>query len=243
MFSQFKRAIRLASLFKRKSRSLCKFLSIFVSMLKTSAILLAFALCATAVMGQTTLDYQGKSFRYTLLLDSALSADSVNYSCAVKSITIYALSGEKVQTIQPPENGSTCSLPKDQVFIVEDVNFDGNEDIRLLQFLPAGPNLPYFYWTYDSLTRHFKREEALEAITSPNFDPARRLITSFWRSSCCDHGLSVYRYINGKPVLIEESEVAQDENDNKKYITTLKKRIRGKMTLVKRTVEIDKEGN
>ena len=209
---------------------------------KCSILLLALALCANAAEGQTTLDYQGKRFRYTLLVDSALSADSVNYNCAVKSITIYTSSGDKVQTIQPPENGCSCSLPKDRVFIVEDVNFDGNEDIRLLQFLPAGPNLPYFYWTSDPVARRFKRQKALEAITSPNFDPAKKLITSFWRSSCCDHGLSVYRYINGKLVLIEESEVAQDENDDKKYITTVKKRVRGKMTLVKRTVKIEKEG-
>ena len=113
-------------------------------------------------------------------------------------------------------------------------NFDGYNDIRLLQFLPAAPNLPYYYWTYNPTTQKFQRQKALEEITSPDFDPKKKLIYSFWRGSCCDHGHSTYKYINGKPTLIEETEVKEEDG---KVITTLKKLANGKMKLVKKTVE------
>jgi hypothetical protein len=52
--------------------------------------------------------------------------------------------------------------------------------------------------------------------------------------------LNVYRWVQGRPVLVEASEVKQDPDDDSKLITTVKKRMEGKMKLVKRTVEVDK---
>jgi hypothetical protein len=198
--------------------------------------------CAAAADAQRMVTYAGKRFHYQLVIDSTLSADSVNFDCRVKAITVFASSGQLVQTIRPEENSCFCDLPTDQLFIVEDVNFDGQEDLRLLQFVPAAPNLPYYFWTYSPATHRFVRERSLEDITSPDFDPVHRLITSFWRSGCCDHGLDVYRWVQGKPVLVEASEVKRDAVDESKIITTLRKRVGGKMILVKRTVEVDKGG-
>jgi len=212
--------------------------------MKFLIIILIFIFVKFSAAAQKTFSYQDKLFIYNLTIDSALSADSVNYDCAVKSISIIKKSDDKlVWTILPPENYFLCDLPQNQIFIVEDVNFDSINDIRLLQFLPASPNLPYYYWIYNPITKNFQRQKALEEITSPEFDHNKQIITSFWRASCCDHGLSVYKYINGNPVLIKESEVAQDLNDNKKYITTVKKRVNGKMKLVKRTIAIDKDAS
>jgi hypothetical protein len=191
---------------------------------------------------QKTVDFAGKAFHYRIVIDSTLSADSVNWDCQVKSITILTAAGETVQKIRPPENGCSCGLPADQIFIIEDVNFDRKEDIRLLQFEPADPNLPYYFWTYVPTMRRFVRQRSLEEITSPMFDHTHQVITSFWRSGCCDHGLNIYRYVNGKPLLFEAAEEAQDTDDETKTIVTLRKRIGGKMTLVKRTVKIDKGG-
>jgi hypothetical protein len=134
----------------------------------------------------------------------------------------------------PEENYPSCGLPKDQVFIVEDMNFDGYADIRLLQFLPAAPNLPYYYWTYDPTTQRFQRQKALEEITSPEFDSKKKLIYSFWRDGCCNHGLSTYKYMKGKPTLIEDSEVKEEDG---LVTTTIKKRVDGKMKLVKKKTE------
>jgi hypothetical protein len=184
---------------------------------------------------QTKLTYSDKTFSFTLLVDSTLTGDSVNYDCVVKSIVVTRLKDEKkIQTITPDENYPSCGLPQDQVFIIEDIDFDGYNDIRLLQFIPAAPNLPYYYWTYNPITQKFQRQKALEEITSPDFDAKNKLIYSFWRGSCCDHGHSTYKYINGKPTLIEEAEIKEEEG---KVIATLKKLVNGKMKLVKKTVQ------
>jgi hypothetical protein len=186
-------------------------------------------------ISQTNLAYSDKLFSFTLLVDSTLTADSVNYDCIVKSITVTRLKDKKqVQVLTPEENYPSCGLPKEQIFIIEDINFDGYNDIRLIQFLPAAPNIPYYYWTYNPSTQKYQRQKALEDITSPDFDHKKKLIYSFWRGSCCDHGLSTYKYFNGKPTLIEESEIKEEDG---KVITTLKKLVNGKMKLVKRTVE------
>jgi len=190
-------------------------------------------------VAQKKLSYSDKDFSFTLLIDSTLTADSVNYHCVVKSIVVRRIKDDQqVQVLTPGDNFPNCDLPKDQIFIIEDVNFDGHDDIRLLQFLPAAPNLPYYFWTYNSATKKFQPDQALEEITSPEFDQKKKLIYSFWRDGCCSHGLSTFKYINGKPKLIEESEVKQEDG---KVITTLKKMVNGKMKLVKKTVEKDEE--
>ena len=195
---------------------------------------------APALAQHFVLTYEHSDFLFKLSIDSTLSPDSVNYNLVVRSITIRRKSSRKViQTIYPEDNYPPSGLPNDQLFIIEDVNFDGAPDIRLLQFEPASPNEPYYFWVYDAKTGKFKRFKALEEITSPRFDPKDKLIYSFWRSGCCDHGLSTYKYVNGLPVMIREFETAMSENDTASYITTEKKRINGKMRLVKRTIEKD----
>lgn len=198
-------------------------------------VLLIFIFNAALAGSQTQLAYSEKTFSFVLLVDSTLTADSVNYDCVVKSIVVTRLNDKKqIQVIIPDENYPGCGLPKDQIFIVEDMNFDGYNDIRLLQFLPAAPNLPYYYWIYNPKTQKFQPEKALEEISSPDFDPKKKLIYSFWRGSCCDHGLSTYKYVNGRPTLIEESEIKEE---NGKVITTTKKLVNGKMKLIKKIIE------
>ncbi len=207
-------------------------------------IILAVLFFAISTTSQKTLTYQDKTFIYNLSIIGTLSADTVTADCFVKSISIVRRSDNKiVQTILPLENFLSCSFPKDQILILEDMNFDGSNDLRIIHFIPAGPNVSYYYWTFNNKLGQFREDTALEEITSPEFNHAQKLITSFWRSSCCDHGLSTYRYIKGKPVLIEEVETAMDLNDNSKYITTVKKRIGGKLKLVKKTIESAEKNN
>ena len=196
-------------------------------------LLTTFILTSFIASSQTKLAYHDKQFSFVLLVDSAKG------ECAVKSIAVARRSGDKqIQTIFPGENTQPCTLPKEQIFILEDMNFDGYNDIRLLQFLPAAPNLPYYCWTYNPKQKKFERQKALEEITSPDFDAKQKRIFSFWRDGCCDHGISTYKYIGGRPVLIEQGEVKEEGG---KVITTLEKRINGKLKLVKKTTEKAKE--
>src|ERR1700720_1454639 len=124
--------------------------------MKSLSILVLFIFFVLSTIAQHTITYQDKNFIYKLSIDSALSGDSVNYQCVVKSIAVIHRADNKlIQTIHPEENYPDCGLPKDQLFIIEDINFDGVNDIRLLQFLPAAPNLPYYYWIYDRKSGKF----------------------------------------------------------------------------------------
>jgi hypothetical protein len=201
--------------------------------------LFLFVCINTLANAQKIYHYYDKNFSYKLVVDSVLSDDSVNYKCHIKSISIYKRSDQKLlQTISPPENSFFCHLPKEQVFIIEDINFDKVNDIRLIQFIPAAPNIPYYYWIFNSKTNRFQRNTSLEEITSPEFDHRNKIITSSWRGGWANYGASTYKYINNKPVLVEEYETKLDENNRTKHVITLKKRIHGKMKLVKRRVEI-----
>jgi hypothetical protein len=59
--------------------------------------------------------FRASRFQYVLVIDSVLSADSVNYFCVVKTINIVRLQDNKlIQVITPDENDPLCGLPPDQ---------------------------------------------------------------------------------------------------------------------------------
>jgi hypothetical protein len=202
-----------------------------------ASILIAICL-SVEMIAQKTYDYSDKVYDYNVVVDSVLSGDSVNFECVVKSISILKHLDKKViQTIIPPENFHFCNLPKEHLFVLEDVNFDKILDFRIIQLIPAGPNIPYYFWVFDDKLQIFQRDTTLEDITSPDFDYEKKIITSSWRSSCCDHGCSTYKYINGKITMIKEFEIADDlENPGQQIITT-KELIDGQMKLVELKIE------
>ena len=84
--------------------------------------------------------------------------------------------------------------------IVGDMNYDGNDDFRILRNVPAGPNLPYVYYFYDPATFKFVYNEAYGKITSPEF-PGNSEIRSQWRESAAKWGIDTYTIANNTPRL------------------------------------------
>lgn len=108
----------------------------------------------------------------------------------VSAIRLYK-DGVLQQTLETESQG-TCSIFTPVLF---DANFDGWPDLSIAQFLPAGPNIPHQTWLYDPVTGRFVDAPAtLQGITSPDFDPEHQIVYSFWRASCCEHGVSIYRW-------------------------------------------------
>lgn len=108
----------------------------------------------------------------------------------VSAIRLYK-GGVLFQTLETESQG-TCSI---FMPVLLDANFDGWPDLSIAQFLPAGPNIPQQTWLYDSAAGRFVDAPAmLQGITSPDFDPEHQIVYSFWRASCCEHGVSIYRW-------------------------------------------------
>jgi hypothetical protein len=88
-----------------------------------------------------------------------------------------------------------------------DANFDGWPDLSQALELPAGPNISYTTWLYDSTRGQLVLgPKDLQEITSPVFDGQAQRIYSQWRASCCSHGIGIYDWKNGKPQLVEQAE-------------------------------------
>ena len=114
--------------------------------------------------------------------------------------------GKLLQQLTTESHG-TC-----QIYLPEwrDVNFDGNADLMIAQYLPAGPNIPQQTWLYDAGKKIWvDAPAAFQEITSPEIDTQHQQIISFWRSSCCSHGIDVYRWQGNDVVLVDRAESYQ----------------------------------
>ena len=105
------------------------------------------------------------------------------------------------QTIAPVESNVPSSVEHNG-FEMTDLNFDGFLDMRVVRFVPAGPNMPYQNWLWSETEGKFVANPGLDDITSPKFDADAQEINSAWRSSAAESGADVYTYDGMTPVLI-----------------------------------------
>lgn len=162
------------------------------------------------------------------------------------SIKIYEGKNKLLQTIKiadvNPFGDETTTCPDPGTgsdIIIEDMDFDGIKDFRIIAMLPAGPNIPYICFLWDKKSGKFIHAEFLDDITSPVFDSKKKTITSESRDNASTYRKEVYKYTGGKPLLIEEviTEYKELKDANGKLrtheIKTTKKLIDGKMKVVK----------
>jgi hypothetical protein len=141
----------------------------------------------------------------------------------------------RIQKIVPEENSYTFSgTVGNDPLTMEDMNFDGVADISIRQFLPAGPNIPYFCWVYDARRGIFVEDRQLEEITSAIFDQKNKTIVSEWRSNAGSYGTSTYQYMSGRLTLVKEVTKTAAE-DNGDMITVTKVLVNGRMKVMSKT--------
>lgn len=139
------------------------------------------------------------------------------------------------QTIKPSKNYFSKTFPNDQLFAIEDMNFDRKKDFRLMEFLPAGPNVPFLYWIYNPKKELFEENKNYGEITSPEFDYEKKQINSTWRNGCCEHGQDTYEIKKRIPKLIERF-ISGEDSQGYGYTETWKL-IKGKLELIEKTIE------
>ena len=90
--------------------------------------------------------------------------------------------GTLAQTIKPNKNYFNTTFPNNQLFVIEDMNFDGKAVFRLMKFLPARPNVPFLFWIYNQQNKLFEENKDYREITSPEFNNEKKQIYSTWRN-------------------------------------------------------------
>lgn len=100
------------------------------------------------------------------------------------------------ETTACPEPGTGGDI------IIEDMDFDGINDFRIIAMLPPGPNIPYICFLWDKKSGKFVHADFLDDITSPEFDSKTKTVTSSSRESANKYRKEVYKYSGGKLVLV-----------------------------------------
>lgn len=125
-------------------------------------------------------------------------------------IAVYPEDKKQLQTINIADVNSfgddttTCPEPgTGSDIIIEDMNFDGINDFRIIAMLPPGPNIPYICFLWDKKSGKFVHAEFLDDITSPEFDSKTKTVTSSSRESANKYRKDVYKYSGGKLVLVK----------------------------------------
>jgi hypothetical protein len=129
-------------------------------------------------------------FAFSLIGDRP--TESSGEFAVVKRIEIrHATAAEPFQVIDglDIETPSTAGMPQIDLL---DMNFDGYDDMRMVEFRAAGPNAPYLTWLFDPRSVRFAESRELNAIPSPRFDSDRREIHSSWRDGAMRYGADVY---------------------------------------------------
>jgi len=107
--------------------------------------------------------------------------------------------GGLLQDITMPIDTSTA-VNDSSSLVIGDMNYDGNDDFRIVRNQPASANIPYVYYIYDPAAHNFVYNKAYENITSPEF-PGNLEVRSQWRESAIKSGIDTYTIANNTPRL------------------------------------------
>ena len=148
----------------------------------------------------------------------------------IKSVgIILLLDHKKIQTITSPESYTfeSYSIP----ITVEDMNFDGYNDFRVLDFVMMYGQSFYHFWLYNPKKGLFEPNTSLTRTVSPRFDPETKKIYSSCRGAGpFDIINQTYTWGNKTLVLQEEDELFTIL-DSVPYAITMTKRINGKLVI------------
>jgi hypothetical protein len=136
--------------------------------------------------------------------------------CFTKTITA-KLDGKPIATLHTEKyNGdeyANCVSRDALELVVEDMNFDGFADVRIQAFLPAGPNIPYIVWLFNSKTDTYDHSPDLSDIPSFTVDSENRWIRSEERDSAAVYTEFFYRYEDSELILFREIETDHEKKE------------------------------
>ena len=128
--------------------------------------------------------------------------------------------------------GFQAEVQANEEVSVEDLNFDGIPDIRLMQFLPTDESIAYFYWLYDTQSQQFVRNENLEQqVFSPSVDIENEQLVSQWRKKDGTFGADFYEFPSPNTISLVKQEINVPYQESM-YMKTVKEMKDGVMQIV-----------
>jgi transcriptional regulator with XRE-family HTH domain len=120
---------------------------------------------------------------------------------------------------------------------IEDMNFDGNPDIRTLNWLSTNLQTTYWYWLYDETNQQFQLDTTLEEIRNPDFNPAKKTIHTWWSDGYQNSGHAIYKWKENKLQLIAEETETWGIDSNASGILITERMIDGEIKVTEREVK------
>lgn len=90
--------------------------------------------------------------------------------------------------------------------IVEDLNFDGYSDLRIMKYSPGGANVNYYYWLYDPISSAFQNSTNFEILVSPEVDRINNEVLSRKKLSAREYLVEYYATNGSVLTLIRKDE-------------------------------------
>ena len=177
------------------------------------------------------------TLEYTQELHEGMYADEGGFFYIHSIIIARADNGAEVQQISLNPPAETFA-DEDYGFglVLEDMNFDGFMDIRVMQFVSAGTHIPYHCWLWDAATHRFEYSEALSAISSPMFDADRRQVLGFETGGPAEYIFTTYMFRDAELVLVGRTTTGYDYEGGT-AIVTIEELIDGEMVVTGVTKE------
>jgi hypothetical protein len=192
-----------------------------------------------------TWTFMSESHRFLLKLDTSYMKEKpYKYGPLVRQIDIYDNSdNRKIQEISIEKYLPQIFCDSTIIFAIEDMNFDGHKDFRILKYisLPDGSIREYWCWLYNSSTNTFDRDTLFNDFRNPVFDQKQKTIKTnykrmegetFYDIHRCD---AVYKFRDGHLTLIYEEVSTQDKDGERDELLYTQEVIDGK--LVKKMVK------
>ncbi|ULH28615.1 hypothetical protein FH581_016005 [Leptospira weilii] len=139
--------------------------------------------------------------------------------------------GNKKTISQTLEIGAIdASAKSEEFFVVEDLNFDGYKDIRLMFDRGVSGNEVYMYWLFHPSKNRFIENKDLDELVSPVFDLKTKTILTYYHLSSREYVNGTYKFAkNGKLIKIhEERQELIDKNNTSTLYKTVSRLKNGK---------------
>lgn len=175
--------------------------------MRTACVLLTTLFLAKAVSGQDGWRWRSGTFEFKALVDSIPYQEGDGFSLRVRWVDV-TQEGRTLQRIVPPTECTFDHLfSKERVIVIEDVNFDGLKDIRLLSWHSIEFYPTYWYWMFNAGSNSFERDSTMDHIVNPTFDLGNRVVHSWWREGVTLFGNDEYEFDDEGRLILKWSEV------------------------------------